>query len=395
MYSNIIITLINVLLFLYKDKSKNDNEYTKEKKYYYQEKEKKIIKIANIFNVIINVIAIIIMLLNSIKLDIIYIITLMIYLISFIIISLKKEHKKRLKIINKKYITISDIAIILSSIIFIIACHTNIANNNGLLFVALGLILILIYIGFLIYIIIKEKKYTCYNSSEEDYFLDIKFTKKIELNKTVNYVIYIFTTILFVLIKIPYMFILYILVEILLIYIINKKYKKIINQSDKLYKKISIANESPGIVYAFQFVKDILLFKKLIILLIIYSLSILSMYIVGESAFVLISSGLYLLLLYNIIIDKKYLIRYIMSLNKELIDKKSYTIDITKKINYIDKIKFFKITLYKIIIQDNINYESNIILYDPELIIEELNIKINKSNLEDYITIENILYEEE
>ena len=84
-----------------------------------------------------------------------------------------------------------------------------------------------------------------------------------------------------------------------------------------------------------------------------------------------------------------------MSLNKELIDKKSYTIDITKKINYIDKIKFFKITLYKIIIQDNINYESNIILYDPELIIEELNIKINKSNLEDYITIENILYEEE
>ena len=103
---------------------------------------------------------------------------------------------------------------------------------------------------------------------------------------------------------------------------------------------------------------------------------------------------MYIYLLYTVLEDKIYLVRYLPSLNDNIIDKKIYTIDLNKNISYIDIIKVFNIKLYKLIIVDTIIYESNIILYDPKYRIEEINIKVNKSNIEDYITIESILYEE-
>ena len=117
-------------------------------------------------------------------------------------------------------------------------------------------------------------------------------------------------------------------------------------------------------------------------------------YGLGESIFSFMLVSMYLYLLYTVLEDKIYLVRYLPSLNDNIIDKKIYTIDLNKNISYIDIIKVFNIKLYKLIIVDTIIYESNIILYDPEYRIEEINIKVNKSNIEDYITIESILYEE-
>lgn len=395
MYSNILITIINLLAYFYNDKQKAENDYTKERKIYYNEKIFKILLIANIANIVTEILALIIIAIDKASLSIFYILLSLASIISFILLLTKKRTKKRLKIIDKKIINENDIALLLSSFIFQIASWTNLEKNGGLVFLAIDILLIIFTIGFLIYKLIKVREHICYNHNEEDYFKDIKFTKKIELNKAINYITYIFVIILFVLIRIPYIFIFYIIIDLLIIRIIYKKYKKIKYQTDLLYKKITIANESPGIIYAFQFERDILLFKKLLIILIIYTVSIASIYIVGESAFILTSVGFFILLLHIIINDKIYLIKCIKSYNSKFIDNKKYTIDVIKKINYIDTIKLFNINLYKIIISDNINYESNIILYDPDTIIDELEIRINKSNLEDYVIIENILYEEE
>ena len=395
MYTNIIMTIINLLAYIYNDKQKAENDYTKERKLYYNEKIFRLLLISNITNFIIEIAAYIVIAIDKVDLNILSIILSLITLLSFILLLTKKRTKRRLKIIEKKVIEEKDIVLLLSVIIFQIASWTNIDNNGGLVFLAIDIPLILFALGYLIYKVIKVRENVCYNKNEEDYFKDIKFTKKIELNKAINYITYIFVIILFVLVRIPYIFILYILIDLLLITVIYKKYQKIKFQADLLYKKISLANEFPGIIYAFQFERDIMLFKKLIIILLTYTTSIISVYIAGESAFILMAVGFFILLLYNIIIDKIYLIKCIKSYNTKFIDKKKYTIDVIKKISYIDTIKLFDINIYKIIIQENINYESNILLYDPETIVDELEIRINKSNIEDYIVIENILYEEE
>ncbi len=118
-------------------------------------------------------------------------------------------------------------------------------------------------------------------------------------------------------------------------------------------------------------------------------------YGLGESIFTYTAMIMYIYLLYTIISDKLYLIKYISSLNEKFINKNKYTIKENKNINYIDTIKIFNITLYRLIIVDTITYESNIIIYDPEYRIDNIDIRINKSNIYDYITLEKKLYEEE
>ena len=395
MYDNIIITLINMIYYAYKDKKTSDNEYTKERKNFYKEKIFIILISIGIANIIVNCLTLIIMLLSNISINVIYIITSITALLSTILLISSKRRNKRSKIIEKKLINEQDISIIISNIIFVLASKTIFKNTIDYLFITICLILIITNLIIIIKKIIKEKENVSYNSNNEDYFEDIKFTRKIVLNKAINYVSAIFAFIVFALIQIPYIFILYILVVILMMYIIYKKIKKMENQGNLLYRKITIANEMPGVVYAFQFNRDITLLKRLVIILVFYILSIISLYIVGESAFIIITIGFFIHLLYKIIEDKLYLIKCIKSYNDTLIDKKKYTIDLTRKISYIDRIKIFNINLYKIIIKDNIIYESNIILYDPEIQIKEMNIKINKANIDDYIIIEEYLYDEE
>lgn len=389
MISNICIIFINIFFILYINHKKNyDNKYEKEKDFFYKRKIKAILTITNIIYIILNVCNLITCYYKK-SIDTIDIITFSIFFLSFILVELTNT-KYNFKILNKKILNKYDILIILSLASLI--CGEKISKNE--IFFFLGILFIVIGILLIAYKYIKYKEYVVLNIKQEDYLEDIKFSNKLELNKIFNYVIYITAFIVFIYINIPYIFILYIIVDLILILVAYKKAKKIENESFRIYRSITIANEYPGIIYAFQFTRDLLFLKKICITILCYTTSIIMLYMVGESTFSIISLQLYLLLLYTAISDKIYLIRYTKSLNEEFIDKKKYNINVIKNITYIDNIKILNIKIYRLIIVDNVLYKSNLILYDPELVIKDIKLRINKSNINDYITMENILYEE-
>ena len=389
MISNICIIFINIFFILYINHKKNyDNKYEKEKDFFYKRKIKAILTITNIIYIILNVCNLITCYYKK-SIDTVDIITFSIFFLSFILVELTNT-KYNFKILNKKILNKYDILIILSLASLI--CGEKISKNE--IFFFLGILFIVIGILLIAYKYIKYKEYVVLNIKQEDYLEDIKFSNKLELNKIFNYVIYITAFIVFIYINIPYIFILYIIVDLILILVAYKKAKKIENESFRIYRSITIANEYPGIIYAFQFTRDLLFLKKICITILCYTTSIIMLYMVGESTFSIISLQLYLLLLYTAISDKIYLIRYTKSLNEEFIDKKKYNINVIKNITYIDNIKILNIKIYRLIIVDNVLYKSNLILYDPELVIKDIKLRINKSNINDYITMENILYEE-
>ena len=395
MITNILLIVINILFIcIFNKKIKPNNDYEKERNSFNKYKYKIILSVINILNILINISLIIEGFINNTT-DIIYNILFATSFISFIImLYIIKTRKMKYKLIDKKLINRFDILTILSA--FIIPLSETIEKETNLksIFIVIIFLILLTGITILILKLIKNKKYVGISKDPSDYIEDIRFTYKIELNQIINYIIYISFFVIFVYIRIPYAYILYILIALILILHTKKKIKKIANETDRIYKSITIAKEYPGIVYAFQFTRDLLLLKKLLIGISSYILSIIILYIVGELPFGIVALQLYILLLYVIISDKIYLLKYIKSISDEYIDKDEYKIKIKKKINYIETIKIFNIKLYRIIIEDNIIYKSNIILYDPELMIDEIEIRIDKSNMDDYITTESILYEE-
>ncbi|MBR1385381.1 MAG: hypothetical protein IJ568_00980 [Bacilli bacterium] len=390
-YVSILLTILNIIfLIVFSNKYKSDNLYIKEKNEYYLLKYRLFSNIINIFYIFSSVIYYLGLYIYNDFFDVVTFIFFLIALASYISFLLIKKNIKRSHYFNKKLLSSFDYLVIISSFIIIVyGISFNKAINAlffSILFIANIFILILSFQ--------KNKGVFCYKSSVEDYIEDIKFIKKIEYNKLINYIIYILAYISFVYIRIIYIEIFYLLVLLILMYIIFKKYKKIVSEQNRLYRSITILHVAPGIKYAFDFTRDLLLLKELFITLLLFIISISSLYGLGERAFMAISVILYVLLLYVRLSDRVYLIRYINSLNDEFIDNKRYSIKEKKLISFIDVIIIFDIKLYRLIIIDNLIYKSNLIMYDPEYLIEDLELRINKFDLSDYITIENKLYEE-
>ena len=412
MYVSIFMISLNMLfIYLFNLKKKNNNEYEKEKNIFNKLKLKKINRVVNIGYILINVIYYIIILL-SVGIDtiknfhinlILYIITVIVYLITE---AITKKKKIRFKLIDKKLLSRKEYMYIIVSYILFILEKTSISykfanineqnfiNTFNIVLYILAIILIILSSLFIIIYIKNNSKYFIMTNTDENYLEDIKFYKKIEIRKIFNHVIYITAYIVFFYANIPYIIIIYFLFLILLLYFAYNKIKKIRNESNRVYRTITIAKNKPGILYAFLFTKDLLLLKKLLIFILMFISSIIVYYGLGESIFSFLFISIYLILLYTIIEDKVYLIRYLSSLNNSFIDEKQYPILQNKKIDYIESINILGIKLYKLIVIDTICYESNIIIYDPELIINNIDIRINKSNILDYITLEAILYEE-
>lgn len=410
MYISIFIFFINIFVFYILNKRiKSENDYNKEKIIFYKLKIKKINRIINIGYIVINCVYYIIIML-SINFDnylLMYLIFFLLSISSYIFVELKTNIKRnRLKLIDKKIINKKDYMCIICFLILFVTEKTsinynitnidmeNFINTFNMIIYCIGILLIMISLFLIINYSKKNSRYFRINNTTQDYLEDIGFYKKIEINKIFNHVIYITAYIVFFYANIPYIFIFYIVTLLVLIYFMYNKIKKIKNESSRVYKSVTIAHNKPGIVYAFEFTKDLLLIKKIFIFIVLLLSSILAYYGLGESVFALLSISIYLILLYTIIEDKIYLIRYLSSLNSNFINEKEYSILENKKIDYIESINILGIKLYKLIIIDTIIYESNIIIYDPELMIDNIDIRINKSNILDYYTLETLLYEE-
>lgn len=396
MYSYILLIFLNILFINYLNKKNNtDNLYTKEKNRFYKIKIKLLASIINVFNIILGFLSYTVLLLNKDKISIIDLILFITSILLYILIEFNKIKDKRFKLIDKKLFELKDILYVIIPMVILLSGRIPYLNDQYDIVIYI-LMSLFILIGFypVLSLLLANRRYLCYTASIEDYFKDIKFYKKIQLSNFINYLIYISAFIMFVFIRIPYIYLFYILLALILFLVIKKKAKKISIISDKIYKSITLAHEYPGVIFAFDYTKDLFFLKKLTLILIYFVISLLSCYMVGESAFIFVSIIQYFLLLYVVIEDKIYLIRYIESLNEKLIDKKIYSIKVNKKVSYVDTIKIFNINIYRLIIEDNIIYKSNLILFDPELLEKEIDIYINKSNLDDYIIIDTMLYEE-
>lgn len=394
MYFNVILILFNILTLYYlKSKIKSDNDYSKEKQYFTKKKVKNIFNFINIGCIILNSLFFILLLVFGLNINSMDLVVFVITVISYVMLFSVKLNK-RLKLFDKHTFNLKDYLIIFSVYSLFCSTRLNYTNNIDFIFGFLAFIFFVLSSVVDLYYLIKKKEFTCFSPKESDMLVDIRFCNKLQINKIFNCVIYITAFIVFVYIRIPYVFVFYILLLLLFMLIIYNKSKKIGNESKRLYNAVTISKENPNVIYAFQFTKDILLLKKLVIITIMLATLFGVLYGLGESAFCLVSLNMYMLLLYVFMEDKIYLIRYINSLNPSFINVKKYSITVNKSISYIDTIKIFNMTFYRLIVNDNIIYKSNIILYDPELIIKDIDIKINKSNIDDYIMIENILYDE-
>ena len=354
MYVSIFMILLNLLfIYLFKYRKKNNNEYEKEKNIFNKLKLKKINRVVNIGYILINAIYYIIMLL-SIDLNIInnFVLNTSIFIISVIVYliaeTITKRKNIRFKLIEKKTISNKEYMYIISFYILFIVEKTSISYNftnineqNFIntfnIIIYLVAIIMLIISSLIIIIYIKNNsKYFIMTNTSENYLEDINFYKKIELRKVFNHIIYITAYIVFFYANIPFIFIFYIVALLILLYFTYNKVKKIKNESSRVYRTVTIANTKPGIIYAFQFTKDLLLLKKLLIFITMFVLSIIVYYGLGESIFAILSISIYLILLYTIIEDKIYLIRYLSSLNSSFINEKEYSILQNKKIDNIE-----------------------------------------------------------
>ena len=110
-----------------------------------------------------------------------------------------------------------------------------------------------------------------------------------------------------------------------------------------------------------------------------------------------ITIQLYILLIYEIFISKNKLIRLLSALDENFVNRNEYNIVQNNKISYIKKIHWIskKITFFKLIFIDNNNniYNSELILYDPELYIKKIKLYLNSKDISDYIIMLDELYE--
>ena len=395
MITTIIIVILNLLFFfVYPKKKKSyNNDYIKDKYIFIRKKVFKMLMFTNIINVIAYIIYLTIYLYdNDIELYGLIAIGVQLLTVLPILKDIKKYNKKN-KIIEKKDINTGDILLLIS--IFMVSFIEKI-NSSYIYFIdVIGTILLVISLILITIEIIKLKNYVCYSAKEDNYLPDIGFTKKIELNKVINYFIYILIFILFILIKFNYAYMIIAIVLSLFAYNTFDKIKIMSKSLERINQSITIANEAPGVEFAFFFKKELLLMRKKLIIIIGATLSVILFYGLGDRAFVFTAFSIYNLLLYVLLMDKYSLIKYIKTLNKNLIDTDVYSIKVNKKVTYCDEYKILGIKLYKLIVVDNLVYESNEIMYDPELYIKNIDIRINKNNLNDYIFNERILYEDD
>ena len=397
MVVSILIVFFNLLfLFFYSNKKKKyDNDYLKDKDRFIKRKLYMLLFIINISNIITNI-AFICLALSNNYLNIINTITAIIQLLSFLpLLSAFKKYNKKTKIINKKLFNNGDIIFILLTTVLSLIEMFDFNGIHNYYFEFTCLIILLIELVILSINLLSLSGYICFSVKGQDYLEDIKFANKIQINKIINYFVYIISYILFILTNLPYIYILYAIIILLIFYVLKNRIKKVGGQSDKLYRCITIAKEMPGVYYAFYFYKDVYFIRKLLVIVIGLIISIITYYGLGEMQFIYASFAIYNLLLYVILNDKYKLIRYTRALNDELVDKERYSIIQNKKVSYVDTVNILDVKLYKLIIIENVIYESNIILYDPELYVKNIDVRINKSNINDYIFNEGILYQEE
>ena len=395
----IIITLICINLFSIGLKpKKNKDELENELVNYERNKRYKIINKINIGIIIINIITVVISVICSAKDLIAHVIFLLGLIASYIVsLSNKPKYSPKYNILKKEdNYFISLITNVLFGISLVDRVGHIKENSLGTYLSIFGIIFFILNILVLIKYLRDNKEFTKYNIKNEDKIEEIKDSKYIETKKILNYVIIGIIIILLVFVNVPFAPVIYTLLGLLAIVMYNNDINKITKNKKELYSNIINLHQKPGTLYAYQYKRHIENTKSIVLYLIIFVVSLLSYYMIGEMEFIVISMNLYLIVIYTLLNNKKKNINNIYSLNENLINKDKYKINlrnnITEVIEYNDLLVINN--FYKIIYKDENNniYISDRILYNLKGIENEVNIYINSTNMYDYIVVEDSYY---
>ena len=243
MYSSILLIILNILciyLLNKKYKNKNINEYSKEKIKFYKKKLKSLISTLNISYLLIYICYFILLALNNtFKMPEICLFIVNMILYTTLLLKCKIGAYNG-EIINKVLIGKQELMILLPIILIMTVEKINNYELSDIIMIILSILILISSVVIVILFFIENRGIIVYNVKEENYIQDIKFNNRIQVNKIFNAFIYIFAYIVFAYIRIPFQYLIYILIGVLLIIVINNKIKKITYQSDKLYKSVYI-----------------------------------------------------------------------------------------------------------------------------------------------------------
>lgn len=361
MIANFILVLINIVyLILNINKHKRINK-----------------KLDGGFFLYLNIILFVINLLTFI-IDIIYkeynflfMISMIIHLlVSLLLLKIKKDNK----------ITSYQLLLILSIISVVLVRRVGGNYSFSSFFnLILYLIINIVYFIYIIKLLIKNKGEVCFYPKESDKLVDINYVYIIQLNKVTNYFIFWALFIVFLKIRFLYVEILYIVTLLLMLKYFIDNYKLIKKTLIEIDNQVIFKNEYPSKILSFHILHRILKLKALIHVIAFYLITIFFFYI-DDSIYV--SVPLYLFLIYIILENKITLIKHIYSINPKLIRTDNYNTISNIKINKYVEYNILGFNLYKFNYK---KYTSTILIFNPDLIIEKANIRVNKNNKNDYI----------
>lgn len=355
MYTNIILIIINLIILFKKDFKFNKH-----------------LNLFNLMTVVFNATTISITYIDKQTIMEYFIYSSIFHLIiSLINYKLKKQIKYNLKTVDK----ISLLAI------FSIVLIERVGESEylALILIVSLLLVILTEIFYIIRLLYINRKLLCFYPNKEDQLVDVKFTMKLELNKLINHFIYWALFIVFLNIEFAYIEYLYIIVFFLFIKYLYKNYGLIIKVLKDTNNRVIYQKEYPTKILSFHTIKETLRLRGILYFMLFYSVTIV-LYYMNYGIF--ISVPLYLLFLYVVLQNKVYLIRHIYSINPKLIKSNNYKLRKNIKIKDYDKFDFLEIVFYKVKYKD---YISTWIIFDPDLVIEEVSIRVDKNNEKDYI----------
>ena len=325
----------------------------------------------------------------------------LIFLCSYFYFAFSPKDRKIKKMIyvnknNNKYNYVFDI-IYFSFLTAILCDRVGTVGNSDIIGYGNLLAILLVTISILIFIIfiIKNREFCTMTKEEESYIDSIKFSTKFILSNLFNYVAFMLMYILLINCNFKYMFIINILVLVILIYVLVEKIKKTYFEMKRVDNAVYITHEGLNEFYAFDFVRDIERTFNLLFFIVIYFVSFTSYYVYDSFSFNCLTIILYIAFFIKLFISQKNLADFILATDDNFINKKDYNIVLEKnnfeiKKIYVGNNKY----LYKIVYvdNDNISYESVILLYDPELFIDNIKIYKSSKNNNKYIIYVRELY---
>jgi len=378
----ILLTIINVLFVIKKNKDKNILLKYKLSNYY------KYLITLNIIVIILLMFFTGLYILTNISQNIILnLISLGVIFISFALLLFQK--KKYISTYNiLKRVNYINTMIIIFIISLLIGDRGRVIDVSSLLIIPVLIDIILIFItankeNIELYII-KEKE-------EEN--KEKKYNKKIHIN-TVFYITIITFLVLILIDNSLLSYVAYtIIIVSIFIYIINRK-KKIKKEQKKMISSLKENNNKPGTKYIFEFQKDIINIKTSTIYAVIILVALI-IYTLISNVYILLIIQLLMIILYINLLNKIKLNKIYNSLNKKEIENYYKKIDNTPLDDISINDRLLDIKYDKVIyIKDKDVYESESLLYNiKDNEINNIELYVNTLNYNDYIFVVEEIYE--